>query len=335
MTIYRPSPDELLRLAESQDDCRGRLKIFLGYAPRVGKSSRMFDEGVRRKKRGQDVVVGAIQPRGSEELADKIASLEVVGGGAFDVDAILKRNPQVCLVDELAVDNPPGSKHPRRWQDVQDLLDAGITVIAALNLQHIAEQQDAVEGVTGKRAANSVPESFIRNADEIVVVDMPTKEFAELRERSLCLAAEVIEARLQRYMDLHGIHQSWGTQERILVCVTPRSNAKAMVESGRRNADRFHGQLFALYVSQSNLKPEDKPVLDANLYLARRLGAEVHIVEGPDPVAEILRFAHEHRITQIFIGHTQRKGWTLWRSNPADRLIQAAEGIDVRIFPQN
>jgi two-component system, OmpR family, sensor histidine kinase KdpD len=338
MTAHKPSPDDLLRLLESQesDGRRGRLKIFLGYAPRVGKSARMFDEGLRRKKRGQDVVVGAVQPRGSDEIAGKLSTLEVIGKDRLDVDRIVERNPQVCLVDELAVDNPPGSRHPKRWQDVEELLDQGINVITALNLQHIEEQQDAVERVTGKRAANSVPQSFIRGADEIVVVDAPASHpaLAQLREMALCLAADVIERQLQRYMDLHGIHQSWGTQERILVCVTPRSNARAMIESARRNADRFHGQLFVANVAQPNLKREDQEALDANLDLARRLGAEIHILEGSDPVAEIMQFAREHRMTQMFIGHSQRSRWPTLKRNPVDRLIEAAEGIDVRIFPQ-
>ena len=136
MTGHKPSPEELLRLLESQesDKRRGRLKIFLGYAPRVGKSCRMFDEGYRRKKRGQDVVVGAVQPRGAQEIADKISMLEVIGTDRLDIDRIVERNPQVCLVDELAVDNPPGSRHPKRWQDVEELLDRGINVITALNL---------------------------------------------------------------------------------------------------------------------------------------------------------------------------------------------------------
>jgi two-component system sensor histidine kinase KdpD len=339
MTAHKPSPDELLRLLECQEreGRRGRLKIFLGYAPRVGKSARMFDEGLRRKKRGQDVVVGAVQPRGSEEIAGKLSSLEVIGHDRLDVDRIVDRNPQVCLVDELAVDNPPGSRHPKRWQDVEELLDKGVNVVAALNLQHIEEQQDAVERITGKRAANSVPQSFIRGAEEIEVVDAPASQLpqAQLREMALCLAADVIERQLQRYMDLHGIHQSWGTQERILVCVTPRSNAKAMIETARRNADRFHGQLFVANVAQANLKREEQEALEANLDLARRLGAEIHLLEGTDPVAEIIRFATENRMTQIFVGHSQRSRWPAWTPNPVDRLIEAAEGIDVRIFPQS
>jgi two-component system, OmpR family, sensor histidine kinase KdpD len=333
--MNRPSPDELLRRLECQeaDGRRGRLKVFLGYAPRVGKSIRMFDEGCRRKKRGQDVVVGAIQPRGAEQVADKIAVLEVIGTDALDVDCILQRKPEVCLVDELAVDNPPGSRRPQRWQDVEELLAAGINVITALNIQYIAEQQDAIERITGKRAAHAVPMRFICGADEIEVVDVP-EETSPLREMALCLAAEVIEGQLVRYMDLHGIRQAWGTQERILVCITPRSNAKVMIESGRRNAERFHGHLLAAYVAQPNLNRQDQETLDANLELARKVGAETHVLEGANPVDEILRFAQEHRVTQIFIGHTQRSRWLPLARNAVDRLIEAAEGMDVRIFPQ-
>jgi two-component system sensor histidine kinase KdpD len=346
----RPSPDELLRRLECQeaDERRGRLKIFLGYAPRVGKSIRMFDEGCRRKKRGQDVVVGTVQARGAELVAEKIAILEVVGTDALDIDCILKRKPEVCLVDELAIDNPPGSRHPKRWQDVEELLDNGINVITALNIQYIEEEQDDIERITGKRAAHSVPKSFIRSADEIEVVDVPeeeivkaagdasaqTRQFSQLRELALCLAAGVIEGQLQRYMDLHGIRQAWGTQERILVCITPRSNAKVMIESGRRNAERFHGQLLAAYVSQPNLNREDQETLDANLDLARAAGAETHILQGANVADEIIRFAQEHRITQIFIGHSQRSRWLPLARNAVDRLIEAAEGMDVRIFPQ-
>ena len=345
----RPTPEELLRRVEAEESQagRGRLKVFLGYAPRVGKSIRMMDEGFRRQKRGQDVVIGSIQPRGLKDLQDRLGNIEVVGDGTLDLDAILVRKPQVCLVDELALDNPAGRKHSKRWQDVLELLDQGVTVVTALNLQHVAEQQDAVERITGKRAANAVPEDFIRRADEIVVVDAPPEElmsdrpqssqigqFSQLRELALLLAAEVVERQLQRYMDLHGIQQSWGTQERILVCITPRSNARRMIESGSRNAASFHGQLFAVYVRQPDLTREAQETLEANLDLARKLGAEIHILESGDPIDAILEFARSHRITQIFAGHSQRRRWALWGSNPLDRLIQAAEGIDVRIFPQ-
>jgi len=345
----RPTPEELLRRVEAEEARanRGRLKIFLGYAPRVGKSIRMFDEGFRRQKRGQDVVIGSIQPRGIKDLEERLCHIEVVGDGTMDLEAILRRRPQVCLVDELALDNPPGRKHRKRWEDVLELLDNGITVVTALNLQHVAEQQDEVERITGRRATNAVPEDFIRRADEIVLVDAPPEELtsggpgssqigqlSQLRELALLLAAEVVERQLQSYMDLHGIQQSWGTQERILVCITPRSNAKRMIESGSKNASSFHGQLFAVYVSQRDLSREAQEAVETNLDLARKLGAEVHILESSDPIGAILEFARSHRITQIFAGHSQRSRWTLFGTNPLDRLIQAAEGMDVRIFPQ-
>jgi two-component system sensor histidine kinase KdpD len=350
----RPDPEELLRKIEAEEAHarRGRLKIFLGYAPRVGKSFRMFDEGRRRAERGQDVVVGAVQTKGADDLAPLLANFEVIpllSNGAIDVDAILRRAPQACLIDELASDNSPGSMREHRWQDVEALLDRGINVISAINLQYIAELQPEIEKLTGRRPATSVPQGFIRSADEIVVVDVPPedlhddgkrhesslnpRQLSNLREIALLLAAEVVESQLQRYMDAHGIRQSWGTQERILVCMTPRSEAGAMLQAGRYAADRFHGHLMAVYVKQQELSRPAEETLEENLDLARKLGFEVHVLEGADAMGEIIKFAREQRVTQIFIGHTQRSSWRFWAPNPVDRLIEAAEGIDVRIFP--
>ena len=160
------------------------------------------------------------------------------------------------------------------------------------------------------------------------------EQLSELRELALLLAAQVVEEQLQRYMNSHGIMQSWGTQERILVCVTPRSNARAMLESGARATNRFHGQMLALYVKQDQLTREAEETIHENLEFARKLNAEVHVLEGRDPIATILRFAREQRITQLFIGHTQRRAWTFTRASPADRLIREAEDMDVRVFPQ-
>ena len=307
----RPDPEELLRRLQEQEACdaRGRLKIFLGYAPRVGKSLRMFDEGRRRKLRGQDVVIGAIQTRGLEELKPVVGEFEIVGEpGILDVDAILRRHPQVCLIDELARDNPPGNRHEHRWQDVQEICASGINVVGAVNLQHVFEQMDAVERITERRALTSVPVSFIDTADELTIVDVPPEELArngggasnltaaqlsELRELALLLAAQVVEEQLHRYMNAHGIRQSWGTQERILVCITPRSNARAMMESGARAMRRFHGQLMAVYVKQADLTGRPRKPLTRTVEFAKKLGAEVFILESDNAIAEILRFAHE------------------------------------------
>jgi two-component system sensor histidine kinase KdpD len=355
----RPDPEELLRQINAQEvhAARGRLKIFLGYAPRVGKSLRMFDEGRRRKKRGQDVVIGAIQERGRSDVADLIEELEIIPPlrvgdvETIDVDGVIKRAPLVCLIDELARDYPAGSRFPHRWQEVEAISAAGINVIGAINLQHIAEQQDAVERITSRRSGSSVPQCFVESADEIVIVDVPPEELtqhggtsrlnpgqlSELRELALLLAAQVVEQQLQRYMDAHGITQSWGTQERILVCITPRSSARQMLESGARAAQRFHGQLLAVYVRQGDLPREAEETVNDSLDFARKLGAEVHVIEGSEgakgPIDTIMKFAHDQRATQLFIGHTQQSTWKFWAQNPVDKLIREAEGMDVRIFP--
>jgi two-component system sensor histidine kinase KdpD len=348
----RPSPEELLRRvqAEERRERRGRLKVFLGYASRVGKSFRMFDEGRRRKERGQDVVIGAIQRDLTPDVAEIIPGIEIVPpvDGAIDLVALFRRHPEVCLIDELANDNPPGSRNRQRWQDLQELLDRGISVITAVNLQHIREQQDAVERITGKRAPQSVPEDFLKEADEIEVVDAPpdillrrtgnsqvpdARKLAELRELALLLAADVVDSQLQTYLDSHGVAARWGAQERILVCLTPHSNAAEMLRSAYRNALRFHGALLAAYVEQEGLRPNEREKLEQHLARASELGAEVHSLKGADFVETLLDFAREQRITQVFLGHTGREQRFAFLRSPVDRLIDAAEDFDLRLFP--
>ena len=360
-TDHRPSPEELLRRVQDAErrERRGRLKVFLGYASRVGKSYRMFDEGRRRKVRGQDVVVGLVQAANEPDVQGMLSCFEIIpplqerhDGHTYeviDLPTLFRRHPAVCLIDELAYDNPPGSRNPQRWQDVEDLLDRGIAVITAVNLQHIREQQLDVERLTGRRAAQSVPEAFLREADEIEVVDVPpeslldrtggsnrpdSRVLAELREMALLLAADVVDRQLLEYLEQHGVTAKWGAQERILVCLTPRSNAAAMLRSGHRNALRFHGALLAAYVQQTGLRAEDQARLDAHLALARELGAEVHCLHGSDFVSSILQFAREQRITQLFLGHTGQEHRFWFSRSPIDRVIEAAENFDVRLFPR-
>jgi two-component system, OmpR family, sensor histidine kinase KdpD len=337
-TDRRPNPDELLRRVQEEErrEQRGRLKIFLGYAPRVGKSLRMFDEGRRRKERGQDVVIAAAQGDVPDAVREIVSQLEIIPAvdGAIDLPAVLRRHPQVCLIDQLSFNNPPGSRNPERWLDVEEILHHGIAVITAVNVQYIREQQTAVERFTGKRADSSVPEKFLHEADEIEVVDAPPdvavgdpRVLAELRELALLLAADVVDRQLQEYLDSHGVSACWGTQERILVCLTPRSNARAMLESGHRNARRFHGALLAAYVEQPALDAADQARIEEYLALAREMGAQVHSLTSGDFADTLLAFAHEQRITQLFLGHSQRD------RSPVEKLIDAAEDFDVRLFP--
>lgn len=361
-TNRRPDPDQLLRQvqAEEQQPRSGRLKVFLGYAGGVGKSFRMLDEGRRRRERGEDVVVGAVQVNVSPEVETLLRSMEVIpfriveGVPVMDVEAILHRHPQVCLVDSLAYDNPPGSPNPKRWQDVEQLLAAGIPVITSVNLQYIEEQQETVERITGKHVTETVPQSFLNTADEIEVVDAPPEialqhtgdaganraiekeqQLSELRETALLLAAEVVDRQLEAYLQRRGIEQLWSTQERILVWVTPHADATPMIASGRRNADRFHGELFVAYISQPDLTAGEQADLEANLSYAHGAGAQIEPLDGEDQVDALMRFAKSRGITQIFAVQGKREsfGERLFGS-AIDRLIRSAVGIDVRVFPQ-
>ncbi|HXE64935.1 MAG TPA: hypothetical protein VN519_15420 [Bryobacteraceae bacterium] len=333
----RRTPEELLKQAQAEDarGSRGRLKIFLGYASGSGKSSRMFDEGCRRAARGQDLVVAAVQPSGAP-----VTSLETIpqlAGGAINVGSVLARHPRVCLVDALAWNNPPGSVNPYRWQDVRDIMAADINVIASINIQYVSEFAARVERITGKHVDPTVPKAFLYGADEIVVVDSPPEQvhLAELREITLLLAADIVDQQLEGYLRYHGVGGSAGVQERILICLTPRSNARAMIESGRHIAERFHGELIAAHVRQPALTASAQITLSSNLEMARQAGADIEILEGEDAIEALLTFARERGVTQIFIGHgTATRWWDRLAGSPVGRLIRGAEDMDIRVFPQ-
>ncbi len=357
----RPDPDLLLRRIEFEEEqcSRARLKVFLGYASGVGKSFRMLDEGRRRKERGEDVIVGAVQSKLSPDLLGLLERFETIPqicreqGGAMDMQTIISRRPQVCLVDELAHRNPGDCGNAHRWQDVDQLLESGISVITAINLNHIEELRQAVQQITGKEVRETVPKAFLLRAEEIAVVDAPPEQIlerlgahsetdrliaerrlSELREMALLLAAEVVDRQLESYLEAHAISHSARVHEKILVCVTPRANARAMIESGRRNAQRFRGELTVIYVRQPRVSAADHARLESYLALGREAGANVEVLEGDDPVQAILRFARDHSTTQIFIGHSLRQNWrTRLFGGAVDRLIRDAEDMDVRIFP--
>jgi len=359
--LRRKTPEELLREIQAEEPAPklGYLKIFLGYASGVGKSYRMLDEARRRKERGQDVVIGALQDKAAPEVESLARRLEVVaflridGGTAVDVNAILRRHPTVCFIDGLAYNNPPGSRHPTRWEDVQELLNARIKVVTSINIQYISELREQVEQLTGKQVQATVPASFVKTADEIEIVDAPPQEsiahtqeeemdidkrrrqLSKLRELALVLAADVVDFQLQQYLEQHGIRQPLGTHERLLVCITPRTNVREMLDTARGIAARFHADLIAAYVNQPEISGSDKAALEERLDLARAVGARIEILGGTDPASAIMEFAKSHGITQLFIGHSQRSGIgpRLW-GNPVDRLIQEARGMDIRIFPQ-
>ncbi|HEY3383064.1 MAG TPA: hypothetical protein VGK32_14930, partial [Vicinamibacterales bacterium] len=288
----RPDPERLLRqiTAGERDAERGRLKIYLGYGLGSEPAVRMFDEGRRRHERGQDVAVGAMRSDASSHLWSLVADIPVVpcvrrsGGEAMDVEALLTRQPRVCLVDGVGQRNPEGSRHAARWQDVEDLLAAGTTVIGTIDVQHIDELRKQVEAITGRDSGDGVPLSFVEAADGIVVVDVPPETVsrregdAALRELALVLAAEMVDRQLNAYLEAQGLPPARGARERLLVCVTPRANARLMIDTARRTADRFHGELIVLHVRQPNLSPADQAALDGHLARAADAGATVAVV---------------------------------------------------------
>jgi two-component system sensor histidine kinase KdpD len=359
--LRRKTPEELLRQVQAEElqAKSGHLKVFLGYASGVGKSFRMFDEARRRKERGQDIVVGAVQPKVPPDVEALLAKLEIVpplniaGRLAIDLDALIRRHPTVCVIDGLAYDNPTGLRNPTRWQDVQELMNVGIKVIGSVNIQYVAELRERVEAITGKHVTETVPVAFLESADEIEIVDAPAAEplqrtngdsgseseqgqrLAKLRELALVLAADVVDHQLNAYLEAHGIHQHLGAQERLMVCITPRANIADMLENARIIADRFHAELIVAYVHQPEISAGDAAALDQKLTLARAAGARIEMLDGENAVDAILNFAHSHGITQLFIGHSQRAGFAtrVW-GTPVDELIRRSRGMDLRIFPQ-
>jgi two-component system, OmpR family, sensor histidine kinase KdpD len=354
----RKTPDELLReLLAEESPARGHLKIFLGYASGVGKSFRMINEARRRRERGQDVVIGAVQDKVPEEIQKLLDGLESIplktyrDGSAMDIGAILRRRPAVCVIDGLAFNNPPGLRNSTRWQDAQQLVRAGIKVIGSINIQYVEELREEVEAITGKHITETVPTAFIASADEIEIVDAPPEEpierspeqqldadkrqerYCALREMALVLAADVVEHQLSDYLEKHEITQHFGAQERILVCITPRANADEMIQTAQTIAERFHAEMIVAYVRQPELSPPDTAALEAKLSHARSTGAQIEILDGEDPVASILDFSRARGITQLFIGHAQTTRKWPW-GDPVGKLIRRSRGMDVRIFPQ-
>jgi two-component system, OmpR family, sensor histidine kinase KdpD len=360
--LRRRTPDELLAEIELEErrKQRGKLKVFLGYASGVGKSFRMLDEGRRRHERGEDVVACALQldyPPDVQLIVDQLETIPTIKtdcGDAIDMSSVIERRPEVVLIDGLAYDNPPVCRNLHRWQDVEQLLNLGISVLTTVNIQYLENLQDEVERITGRRTPYIIPREFLNNsADEISVVDAPSEEsvlggievnavrlaekhkLSRLRELALLVAASVVDRQLEGYLRSQGTDQTWGVQERILVYMTPESDASEMLESARRNADRFQGEFHVLYFTESPLSMENQEGLEKNLRYASELGAEVQKSDDSDPVAAILDFAMQRGITQIFVGRSSAHSdfWTRLRGNLAVRLIRAAEGIDVIVYP--
>ncbi len=325
---------------------RGRLRVYLGAAPGVGKTMAMLDEGHRRAGRGTDVVVGFAETHGRPRTAEKLDGLELVArkdmsyrGSSFtemDVDAVLTRKPQVALVDELAHTNVPGSAREKRWQDVELLLEAGIDVISTVNIQHLESVNDVVEAITGIPQRETVPDSVVRAADQVELVDMTpealrrrmahgnvyapekvdaalsnyfrTGNLTALRELALLWLADSVDEGLQRYREQHGIDRTWETRERVVVALTGGPEGETLLRRGARIAARATGgEMLAVHVARSDgLAGASIAALASQRLLAESLGGSFHSVIGDDIPRALLDFARAHNATQVVLGGSRR-----------------------------
>ncbi len=352
---------------------RGELRIYLGAAPGVGKTYAMLGEAHRRVERGTDVVAAVIETHGRKKTADLIEGIETVGpkyieyrGRRFpelDVEAVLRRQPQVVLVDELAHTNTPGSKNPKRWQDVEELLDAGITVISTVNVQHLESLNDVVTQITGIEQQEKVPDEVVRAADQIELVDMspealrrrmahgniydPAKidaalanyfrigNLAALRELALLWVADRVDESLQDYRERHGIAQPWQTKERVVVALTGAPSGDALVRRAARMAMRTKGELVGVHVQPSDGLAGERPSgLDAQRALLEELGGRFHQVPGSDVAAALVQVARAENATQIVLGASHRSRLTeLFRGSVINSVVRQSGGaIDVHVI---
>jgi len=371
-TENRPSPEALLENAERE--IRGRLKIFLGAAPGVGKTYEMLMSGRARRADGVDVVVGVVETHGRKETEALLDGFEIIPRRKIDykghlleemdIDAVLARRPALVLVDELAHTNAEGSRHPKRYLDVQELLSQGIDVYTTLNIQHVESLNDIVAQITRIRVRETVPDSIVDRADDIEIIDLTPDDLIKrlhegkvylpktakraienyfspgnltaLRELALRRTAQRVDEQLVSHMQAHAIPGPWAAGERLLVCVDEHPRCASLVRYARRQADRLRAPWAALHVETSrsvNLSDEDKDRLAAHLRLAEQLGGEAATIPGQNVPQEILRHATANNVTHIVVGTSHKPRWReFFEGSVSHDLIRHAGDISVHVI---
>ena len=376
MPDSRPDPDALLARVRSEDEHsrRARLKIFFGASAGVGKTFAMLVEAHERRRDGADVVVGLVETHGRSETAALLNGLEqlprlgVEHRGStlpeFDLDAALARRPSLVLVDELAHTNVPGSRHRKRWQDVLELLDAGIDVYTTLNVQHVESLIDVVAQVTGVTVRETVPDSVLDRADEVELVDLPPDDLLQrmregkvymaeqagralegffrkgnliaLRELALRQTAQRVDAQMESYRRAAGIAEPWTVRERILVCIGDADRGVRLVRAARRMAVALKAEWIVVHVETPGQVRESRADRDALvdvLGLAEDLGAETAILTGLRVADELLHLARERHVSRIVVGKPRRARWFAWLPGTlANRLLQGGGTMDVHVL---
>jgi two-component system sensor histidine kinase KdpD len=375
----RPDPDQLLAQvqAEEKSATRGRLKIFLGYAAGVGKTYAMLEAARQRKNEGVDVVIGYVETHKRAETEAMVEGFEILPRKTIeyrgvtltemDVDAVIVRHPTLALVDELAHTNAPGSRHPKRYQDVEDLLDAEIDVYTTLNIQHLESLNDVVAQITGVIVRETIPDSVIDEASEIELIDLPPDELLSrleegkvyipeqaaraireffrkgnltaLREMTMRRAAERVDDQMRSYMQTRAIPGPWPAAERLLVCISPSPLSEHLIRSARRLADELKAEWMVVYIETPQLAaiaPEKRDRVTSILRLAEELGARSYVIPSGGSITAtsqtIMGFARKNNITKIIVGKPLRPRWQEFlRGSLVDHLIHKSGDIDIYV----
>ena len=374
MAERRPSADALLaRIKETE---RARLRIYIGAAPGVGKTYEMLQEANALRARGLDVVVGFVETYGRRDTDAQLKDLEVIPRRQveyrgvtmeeMDVDAIIRRAPQVCVVDELAHSNVPGSGHAKRYEDVLQILDAGIHVMTAVNIQHLETLNDAVARTTGVRVRETVPDTFLDRADEVINVDVTVEELrnrlregkiyrpekieqaltnffrkgnlSTLRELALRAVADEVGEKAASYRAREGLEPAL-IPERVMVCMSSNDLAPRVIRTGARIAGRLGARWYAVYVETPRERPgrinsHDAEALGENIRLAESLGATVVRVKAARPSDGLIAFAQREGVTHVIFGQSARSRWELlWRGSTLDRFLGSVPDAAVQVVP--
>ena len=369
-----PKPESLL--ARQEHARRARLRIYIGAAPGVGKTYQILEDAHQLKKQGLDIVIGFIEPHGRAETEALIGDLERVPLNRIeyrgvtleemDVDEVIARRPQIAIVDELAHTNAPGSKNRKRYEDVVEILDAGIAVITAVNVQHIESLNDAIARITGVRVREAIPDYFLRRADEVVNVDVSVDtlrtrlrqgkiynvekieqalanffrkgNLSALRELALRQVAEDQAAKAHDYREREGLEQA-AIPEKVMVCMASRGSAKKLLRTGSRIAGRLASDWYAVYVETpaeepGRIDPADHATLIENVRLAEELGATVVKLKARRVADSLIEFASREGVTHVVFGQSARSRWDiLLHGSVINRFLNEVRGATVQVVP--
>lgn len=371
----RLTPEEALKIYNKEK--RGKLKIYLGYSPGVGKTYTMLREANIRVKRGENICIGYIEPHDRKATTEQIGILEKIPEKEIEycgkiykevnVENIIKRHPQIVLIDELAHTNIKGSKNLKRYQDVLEILDAGINVHTTVNIQHLESLNDVVQTITGIAVRETIPDTVLTEADEVEVIDISFESLKKrlergeiynlktisqalknffrkgnlsaLRELALRQIAQEVDNNLNKYMNDKNIKTNWYTAERVLVSISSSPKASKVIRYGARIAQKYKCEFYVICVEQKSLfskgySADDWKIIEKHENIAKSLGAETIRLQGKNIVSEILKFSEEKRITQIVLGHSKKNKWsTFFRGSIINKIIEHSKGVEIRIIP--